>query len=200
MSSSSSPITISSTDFNQIPFDVLESIRNRLNQIHTSLKKLADQINNHNRYPSKIKLPNFNQFQNQFQVLITQLTSIASILQANEELLLNTNVYPTPIFPTQQQEGLLTTLLRKKALPEVDEWINASKSTLESNETKLNDEFTLFCLSKLVELRDEFQFYGFNTIEELDNMETPEAKQEVKIKNEKELEKEEIELKDNFQW
>ena len=78
--SPSVPTTTSlpSTDFSQIPYDVLESIRNRLNQIRQSLTKLADQINNHNRHPQKIKLPSYLYFQNQFQVLITQLMSITN--------------------------------------------------------------------------------------------------------------------------
>ena len=135
--SPSVPTTTSlpSTDFSQIPYDVLESIRNRLNQIRQSLTKLADQINNHNRHPQKIKLPSYLYFQNQFQVLITQLMSITNQLYNNEDLLRNTNVYPTPIFPTSAHENMLTTLLRKKVAPEVDEWINGAKLIME-NETK----------------------------------------------------------------
>ncbi|KAI5955926.1 MED8 [Candida jiufengensis] len=188
-------------DFSQIPIDALEQIRNRLNQIHLSLRKLVEQINGHNRHPSKIKLPTYIHFQNQFQVLITQLTSIANILYQNEDLLLKTNVYPTVNFPTSQQEGLLTTLLRKKALPEVDEWINLSLSAIEEIEKtekkqidfEKNDEFNARCLMEIQNLREDFQFYGFHTIEELNYMETPEGKAEAKLKKDQENEKEEIE-------
>ncbi|KAI3403685.1 MED8 [Candida oxycetoniae] len=188
-------------DFSQIPVDALESIRNRLNQIHVSLRKLSDQINNHNRYPTKIKLPSFTHFQNQFQVLITQLASVTNILYENEELLRNTNVYPTVNFPTTQHEGLLTTLLRKKALPEVNEWINSSISSIDKSQEnggldlQKEDEFTIWCLMKIQELRDDYQFYGFHTVDELEYMETPEGKIEAKAKKDKENEKEEIELR-----
>ncbi|KAG8203914.1 MED8, partial [Candida africana] len=207
--SPSVPTTTSlpSTDFSQIPYDVLESIRNRLNQIRQSLTKLADQINNHNRHPQKIKLPSYLYFQNQFQVLITQLMSITNQLYNNEDLLRNTNVYPTPIFPTSAHENMLTTLLRKKVAPEVDEWINGAKLIME-NETKNKldnqqveidilkiDQWVQWCLAKIQDLRDEFQFYGFHTVEELDHMETPQGKQEIKEKKDKEFEREQIELK-----
>ena len=61
--------------------------------------------------------------------------SITNQLYNNEDLLRNTNVYPTPIFPTSAHENMLTTLLRKKVAPEVDEWINGAKLIME-NETK----------------------------------------------------------------
>ena len=197
----SSPTAPVQLDFSQIPLDALESIRNRLNQIHVSLRKLSDQINAHNRHPTKIKLPTFTHFQNQFQVLITQLTSIANILYNNEELLLRTNVYPTINFPTSQHEGLLTTLLRKKALPEVDEWINSSITTIEKLQEKgpvdfeKEDEYVAWSLMKLQELREEFQFYGFHTIEELKYMETSEGKAEAKLKKEEENAREAAESK-----
>ncbi|RLV94523.1 Mediator of RNA polymerase II transcription subunit 8 [Spathaspora sp. JA1] len=185
-------------DFSQIPADSLESIRNRLNQIHLSLRKLADQINGHNRHPNKFKLPTYSHFQNQFQVLITQLTSIASILYSNEDLLRNTNVYPVPNFPTSAQEGLLTTLLRKKALPEVDEWTTSaleSESSSQAMNLQKYDELAQWCFAKVQELREEYQFYGFHTVEELDYLETPEGKKESQAKKELENQREELEVK-----
>ncbi|KAI5966357.1 MED8 [Candida pseudojiufengensis] len=190
-------------DFSQIPIDALEQIRNRLNQIHLSLRKLVEQINGHNRHPSKIKLPTYIHFQNQFQVLITQLTSIANVLYQNEDVLSKTNVYPTTNFPTSQHEGLLTTLLRKKPLPEIDEWISSSLATIDEItkqqqkpiDFEKNDEFNAWCLMKIQNLKEDYQFYGFHTIEELNYMETPEGKAEAKIKKDRENEREEIEYK-----
>ncbi|KAL6452349.1 MED8 Mediator of RNA polymerase II transcription subunit 8 [Candida maltosa Xu316] len=192
-----SPSVQSQADFSQIPYDVLESVRNRLNQIRQSLVKLADQINNHNRHPNKIKLPTYSHFQNQFQVLITQLTSIASQLYHNEDLLKNTNVYPTPNFPTSAHENMLTTLLRKKVSPEVDEWMNDAKLTIDNKDLDLSktDELVTWYLAKIQDLRDEFQFYGFHTVEELDYMETAAGKQEQKEKKDKEHERDQIDLK-----
>ena len=173
------------TDFSQIPVDALESIRNRLNQIHLSLRKLSDQINNHNRHPSKIKLPSFTHFQNQFQILIFQLTSVANILYSNEDLLRNTNVYPTVSFPTSQQEGLLTTLLRKKPLPEVDEWITSSILAIDelqklgSVNLQKDEEFKAWCSLKLQELREDIQFYGFGLEEDISDNKEAQLKKEA---------------------
>lgn len=187
----------SDIDVSQIPMDTLESIRNRLNQVHLSLRKLADQINHHNRHPNKVKLPNYGQFQNQFQVLLTQLHTITSNLENNDEVLKNTNVYPLPSFPTTQQEGLVTTLLRKKPLPEVDEWIESamSKRNDEHINIQKDDEFAQWCLTKVEELREEFQFYGFNSVEELEYLDTSEGKAETEKNKELEKEKLDQELK-----
>lgn len=184
-------------DVTQIPIDSLESIRNRANQIHLSLRKLADQINHHNRHPDKFKLPHYIHIQNQFQVLINQLHSIASNLENNENILKNTNVFPLPNFPTTQQEGLVTTLLRKKPLPEVDEWIEKAISETELIKVNLSqdDQFAQWCSSKVQELRDDFQFYGFNTVEELEHMKTEAGKLELEKKKQLEVERDEIETK-----
>lgn len=182
-------------DTTQIPIDSLESIRNRLNQIHLSLRKLSDQINHHNRHPTKVKLPSYTHIQNQFQVLITQLHSIASNLENNENVLKNTNVFPLPSFPTTQQEGLVTTLLRKKPLPEVDEWIEKAISYSDSMNINVakDDEFSQWCSTKVQELRESYQFYGFHSEEELKYLETEQGKKETIEKKQLEAQKDEIE-------
>lgn len=176
--------------------DSLEALRNRLNQVHLSLRKLADQIDYHNRFPGTSKLPTYGQFQNQFHVLITQLHSITSILENNEDMLRNTNVYPLPAFPTSQHEGLVTTLLRKKPLPEVDNWIEEAidKSKSLNINSQIDDEFAQWCSGKIQELRDEFQFYGFLSTEELEHLETDEGKREAQAKKDIEREREDLEL------
>lgn len=135
--------------------------------------------------------------QNQLQVLITQFHSLAAQLDANSELLKDTNVYPLPAFPTSQQEGLLTTLLRKKPLPEVDEWIESALTEKDGKSTNVqaDDLFSQWCLMKIQELKDEFQFYGFHTVQELEHMETPEGKEEIRQKKEVELQEQELEKK-----
>lgn len=92
---------------------------------------------------------------------------------------------------------MLTTLLRKKAAPEVDEWINNSKAIMENKNLNLlkDDELITWCLATIQDLRDEFQFYGFHTVDELDYMETPQGKQEAKEKKDKEHERDQAELK-----
>lgn len=186
-----------SADHSQVPVDSLESLRNRLNQVHLSLRKLADQINHHNRHPTKIRLPNYAQLQSQFQVLITQLHTIASNLDANDELLRHTNAYPLPAFPTTQQEGLLTTLLRKKPLPEIDEWIDKAVAESESLQVNLqkDDELAQWCSTKVQELREDFEFYGFHSEEELEFLQTEAGKEETRRKKQVEAEKDALESK-----
>lgn len=160
-----------------VSIDVLESIRNRLHQVHLSLRKLMDQINHHNRNPTKVKFPSYGQIHSQLQVLLTQLQIIASNLEKNANLLKTTNVYPLPVFPTSQQEGLITTLLRKKPLPEVTDWIDEAISICESSNISLQkeDELSQWCSSKMEELKEEFQFYGFHTEEEVAFLKTEEG-------------------------
>lgn len=184
-------------DNSQVPIDSLESIRNRLNQVHLSLRKLSDQINHHNRHPNKVKLPNYVQFQNQFQVLLTQLHTITSDLGNNDEILKNTNVYPLPAFPTTQQEGLITTLLRKKPLPEVDEWIEdaLNKRGNELVNIQKDDEFAQWCSAKAEDLREDFQFYGFNSVEELEHLNSEAGKKEAEQRKGLEQQKIDADLK-----
>lgn len=163
----------------QVPVDSLELIRNRLNQVHQSLRKLADQINHTNRVP-RAKFPAYLSLQNQFQVLITQLQTIALQLDANDEILATTTAYPLPSFPTTQQEGLVTTLLRKKPLPEVDEWI--ARAIVESTSFKMpiqkDDSFAEWCYLKVKELEEEFTFEGFLTEAEQEHLESAEGQEE----------------------
>ncbi|KAG7192298.1 mediator of RNA polymerase II transcription subunit 8 [Scheffersomyces spartinae] len=182
-------------DFSQIPISTLENIRNRLNQVHLTLRKLLDSVNIYNKLPNKGR--QYMVIQNQLQVLITQFHSLAAQLDSNSELLRDTNVYPLPAFPTSQQEGLLTTLLRKKPLPEVDEWIESALTEKEdkSNDVQTDDLFAQWCMMKIQELKDEFQFYGFHTVQELERMETPEGKEELRKKKEEELQEQELERK-----
>lgn len=178
----------------QIPAEALELIRNRLSQVHQLLRKLADQINLHNRNPAKVKLPSYLNLQLQFQVLITQLQTIAARLDSNDEVLKSTNVFPLPAFPTTQHEGLVTTLLRKKPLPEVDEWIDAAIA--ESEQFKLpiqaDDDFAEWCYAKVKELEDEFTFEGFHTEKELEFMATEEGQESERTTKAAEQEKEKL--------
>lgn len=171
---------------NNIPVDSLELIRNRLNQVYQSLRKLADQINYSNRNP-KLKLPGYLALHGQFQVLITQLQTIATQLDSNSDVLRSTNAYPLPNFPTTHQEGLLTTLLRKKPLPAVDEWIDGALS--ESSNFKLptqkDDEFAEWCHAITKELEEAFNFDGFQTEQDLTSS-MDEVKTEAERKREEE--------------
>ncbi|EGV62121.1 mediator of RNA polymerase II transcription subunit 8 [Yamadazyma tenuis] len=176
--------------------DSLEATRNRLNQVHISLRKLSDQINYNIRFTGKTRLPTYGQFQSQFHVLITQLHSITSILENNQDILDHTNAYPLPLFPTSQHEGLATTLLRKKPLPEVEKWIDEAiehSKSLNIN-SQADDEFSQWCSAKIQEIKEDFQFYGFLSTEELEYLETEEGKKEASAKKEAERQREDVEM------
>lgn len=160
MSTQNGPVNLN--PHNDIPLDALELIRNRMNLVYHSLRKLREQINYAARTP-KGKLPSYLNLHGQFQVLLTQLHSIASQLDANDSVLRLTNAYPLPNFPTTQQEALVTTLLRKKPLPDVDEWTaeaEAAGRSLDISPEKDN-VFAEWCYSKVKELEEAFNFDGF---------------------------------------
>lgn len=177
-----------------IPVDSLELIRNRLHQVHQSLRKLADQINYSNRNP-KAKLPGYLSLHGQFQVLITQLHSLASHLELNSDILRTTNAFPLPSFPTTQQEGLVTTLLRKKPLPEVDEWIDAAIAECNLFNIPLlkDDELAEWCYAKAKQLESDFVFDGFYTEKQQLYLESEEGVAETERKKEEMAAKEERE-------
>ena len=68
---------------------------------------------------------------------------------------------------------------------------NETKNKLDNQQVEIDilkiDQWVQWCLAKIQDLRDEFQFYGFHTVEELDHMETPQGKQEIKEKRIKNL-------------
>ncbi|KAL7667204.1 Mediator of RNA polymerase II transcription subunit 8 [[Candida] zeylanoides] len=155
-----------SFDYTSIPLEPLETIRSRLNQVHLSLRKLFDQINHHNRHPTKVRFPNYATLQSQLQILLTQLHTLTTNLDGYAEQLRAANVYPLPTFPATQQENLLTTLLRKKPLPEIDEWIESALAHTQGASSpgttlQQHDEFAQWCSAKVEELMGEFQFWGF---------------------------------------
>ncbi|GMG37241.1 unnamed protein product [Ambrosiozyma monospora] len=142
--------------FQDIPVGALEKLRPSLNQLTHSLRAFNDSFistpvpppsaslplsgsssfnnktntgtstSNGNRSDMRVDLPNYNNLQNQFNVILSQLESLVRTLDASRSVLQSTNVFPNYEFNTTQFEGLLTTLLRKKHLPEVDAWIDES--------------------------------------------------------------------------
>jgi mediator of RNA polymerase II transcription subunit 8 len=91
------------------------------------------------------------------------------------DILERTTVYPIPEFPTTEQEGLLTTLLRKKKLPDVIEWIDESKSKIESvikNKERLDpkddEALTDWAASVIQVEREKYTFHGFKNEEQVE--------------------------------
>lgn len=128
-------------------------------------------------------MPGFSSLSSQLQVLVTQLQTIASQLDANADILRLSNAFPLPEFSTTQHEGLVTTLLRKKPLPEVDEWIDIAIAESEKYDDlplEKEDEFAEWCHSKVKELEAQYQFDGFQEAAEIQKLETEEGKAEQK--------------------
>ncbi|QPG75800.1 hypothetical protein FOA43_003162 [Brettanomyces nanus] len=148
-----------SLNFQEVPILPLEQVRPRLTQLTHSLRKIEDMLR------ANQPLPNWTTVQNQFNVIMSQLNSFARTLDANRQPLESSDVFPNQEFDTTQHEGLLTTLLRKKHLPEVDDWINSTEVVNEQIIAK-DDEMTRKCLEIVEKSLQEYIFGGYITKEE----------------------------------
>src|SRR5690349_18303771 len=108
-------------------------------------------------------LPSWQNLQQQFNVLFTQLSSLSTTMSSYSETLQRTVAYPLPNFPTVQQQNLLTTLLRKKNLPSVDEWIEQGKEASKDISLKQDDEFCNWAIKVVEQHRDDHQWSGLYT-------------------------------------
>ncbi|ODQ82182.1 hypothetical protein BABINDRAFT_5187 [Babjeviella inositovora NRRL Y-12698] len=165
-----------------IPVEPLESLRTRLSQLTQSLAKLLDSLNSPSNNPNPAdptqpsRLPHFVSLQNQYNVINNQLVSIVQSLEAHQSVLLTHDAFPLPKFPTTKEQNLVTTLLRKKTVPEVVDWVNESMQLVDEqirsnpasgNVTSLNDKFVDWCVQSMTEERDNYEFHGFQTMAEL---------------------------------
>lgn len=146
-------------EFKELPVVPLEQLRPRLTQLTHSLRKFEDSLR------ETQPLPNWTTVQNQFNVILSQLTSFAKALDQNRAVLESTTVFPNYEFDTTQHEGLVTTLLRKKHLPEVDEWIDMTE-TVDQRTIDADDQMARQCYEAAVELLKEYVFGGYITKEE----------------------------------
>ena len=104
-------------DFSNVPSQALDALRMKLSQLTASLAKIRDEM-------SRAELPQWYTLQAQLTVTLTQLSSLTNTLDHYEETLDSTVAYPLPSFPTTAHEGLITTLMRKKNTPEVEESVS----------------------------------------------------------------------------
>ncbi|CCE65527.1 hypothetical protein TPHA_0L01740 [Tetrapisispora phaffii CBS 4417] len=152
-------------NYSGVPGQALDAIRMRLSQLLHSLKRIRDEF-------AKPGTQQWYTLQSQLNVTLSQLMSATSTLQHFQDTLDTTVVYPLPKFPTTSHESLLTTLLRKKNIPEVDDWLAMAKEVSglnpelqndeEINEILKNDkEVTKWVLTSLVE---EFEKYDFKRL------------------------------------
>lgn len=148
-------------DFLGVPIEALESLRLRLTQLTHSLNKLQTEM-------KSAQMSNWVSIQSQVNIIFTQLASLSATLSTYSETLSKTVVYPLPEFPTTEQESLLTTLLRKKPLPEVTDWIEESKQKSTDILLKDDEALTQWALSSTVDQRKDYEFKGFHTKKELE--------------------------------
>lgn len=113
-------------------------------------------------------LPSWPALQDQFNVILTQLTSLSNTLSTYSELLQRTVAYPLPNFPSVTESGLLTTLLRKKNLPSVDEWIESGSEASKNTLIKQDDDFCRWALDVVDRRRDEHEWTGFRTRKQIE--------------------------------
>lgn len=154
-------------DYSGVPSQALDAVRMRSAQLTHSLRRLRDEL-------AKAELPQWYSLQSQLNVTLSQLMSLTSNMQHFQDVLDSTVVYPLPNFPTTSHEGLLTTLLRKRNIPEVDEWIKSAREASDldtgSLDTKditksLNDdkEISKWALETFVEEFEKHNYKGFHT-------------------------------------
>ena len=129
-------------DYSGVPSVVLESLRVRLSQLVHSLTSLSNRV-------QSAELPAWPALHQQFNLAVLQLSSLVSTLESFYSNLGRAVTYPMPSFPAKTQEWLLTTLLRKKNLPEVDEWIAEGVSAGENHSASGNEEFSQWALDQL---------------------------------------------------
>lgn len=132
-------------EFSGVPIVVLESVRIRLAQLVHSLTNLSNRV-------QTAELPAWPGLQQQFNVVLLQLSSLASTLLSFAPALQRCVAYPMPTFPLNTNAWLLTTLLRKKNLPEVDEWIAKGVEAGKDVDHKMDDDFSEWALETANEL------------------------------------------------
>lgn len=136
MNPTASESKIDLADYSGIPAVVLESLRVRLAQLVHSLNGLHAGVTSR-------QLPPWPALHQQFNIALLQLESVVSNLESVPDATQGAVVYPMPSFPSRSFGGLLTTLLRKKSLPEIEEWITDGNEMLASEglDLEADDEF-----------------------------------------------------------
>lgn len=173
MADPNDPLQGPKPNFDGVPPQAVDAVRMRLAQLTHSLRRIRDEL-------SRAELPQWYTLQSQLNVTLSQIMSVTSTLQHFQGILDTTMIYPLPNFPTTSHEGLLTTLLRKKNIPEVDELMATAKdmSDLDLNKTETREvekslendrDISKWCLQTLVNEYRKHDFRSFREDEEVMN-------------------------------
>ncbi|QSL66476.1 hypothetical protein MERGE_000856 [Pneumocystis wakefieldiae] len=139
------------------PLNILESLRNRVLQLLHSFTHFLNIIDHSDALPSwRVLISNFN-------TLLSHVDSISFLLQESD-ILKETKVFPSSNFPVRQQEGLLTTLLRKKVAPETEEW--EAEGRLLGINAEEDTSFYEWAKSIVIEEREKRNWRGYYTREQ----------------------------------
>ena len=92
-------------------------------------------------------------------LLLSHINSLTTTLQSPRfsQDLKSTVVYPNTTFPVRSHETILTSLLRRKLLPEDEEWEAQGKAIAESLQhvdPEREDEFIEWCQTKFMEITE----------------------------------------------
>ncbi|VVT48700.1 uncharacterized protein SAPINGB_P001908 [Magnusiomyces paraingens] len=150
-------------DMSAIPINALEFLRLKLTQLTHSLNMMHALL-------LKPVLPPWPNLHAQFNVILKQLMSLSETLAHYRDILARTVVYPLPSFPLITQGASLRSLLRKKATPEVEEWIaNARTLAQESGvQVTADEEFSAFAAATVEEELKKHRWNGFLTREQVE--------------------------------
>jgi len=105
-------------------------------------------------------------------LLLSHLNSLTSTLQNPRfsQDLKSTAVFPQTNFPVRSNETILTSLLRRKLLPEDEEWERQGRETAERIphiDTEREDEFIEWCQNRFLEITEGREYTrGTKTKEE----------------------------------
>lgn len=98
--------------------------------------------------------------------------SLSGTLASFSEILQRTVSYPLPNFQALTHAGLLTTLLRKKNQPEVQEWIEQGREVAKNINIKADDDFSGWAAGVVETVKDQHEWTGFLTRAQVERNET----------------------------
>lgn len=149
-------------DLSAVPVNALESLRLRLTQLTHSLNSMQAQL-------MQASMPSWPALHSQFNVILKQLISLSETISQYSDVLKRTVAYPLPNFPTAQQAGLLSTLLRKKPLPDVEAWIGDGRAASAGIKIKMDEDFCAWAVEEIGKETENHEWAGFLTASQIES-------------------------------